>query len=110
VVQLVPQLTLQSFFDSQLNVAPLGAAPPSPADPSVHVPPDAQEHVEPLHEQGPLQSGELLLEAPEQATTMPATVAANASLSSTVAYMPRERTTRMPRWSGAYLPLAAEGP
>jgi hypothetical protein len=64
VVQPVPQLTLQSFLDSQLNVALSGggtpaSAPPSPDPPSVQVPPEAHEQVEPLQVQAPLQGGEL---------------------------------------------------
>lgn len=77
----VPQLTLQSFFDWQLNVAPFGGGvvPASPAEePSVQVPPEAQLHVAPLHEQAPVQSGELLEDAPEHAVTTRATVAGNA--------------------------------
>jgi hypothetical protein len=84
VVQPVPQLTLQSFFDWQSNVAPFGGgvlpAPPSPPDPSVQVPPVAHEQLDPLHEQGPLQSGELDDDAPEQATRMNVSIAGNDSL------------------------------
>ena len=97
VVQPVPQFTLQSFFDWQSNVALLGgrtppSAPPSPLDPSVHVPPEAHVHVEPLQEQAPLHSGELLpLEAPEHAITTEANAAGKASRRSKVFDMFRER-------------------
>jgi hypothetical protein len=81
VVHPVPQLTLQSFFDWQSKVAPLGGGvPASPSPPSVQVPPDAQLHVEPLHEHAPLQSGELVDELPEQATRMQVSIAGSDSL------------------------------
>jgi hypothetical protein len=72
VVHPVPQLTLHSFFDSQLNVALLGGAwePPSPPPPRVHAPPDVQVHVEPLQEHDPVHS-RLPEDAPEQARTTP---------------------------------------
>jgi hypothetical protein len=73
VVQPVPQVTLQSFFDSQLNVAPLGGAdsePPSPPEPSVQVPPDWQLQVAPVHEQAPVHAMTADDDDPEHAPNM----------------------------------------
>ena len=68
VVQPLPQFTAQVFFESQLYVTPLGAAPASPAlGPSEQVPPDVQLHVVPEQAQLPVQSRVAPLDAPEQA-------------------------------------------
>jgi hypothetical protein len=102
VVQPVPQLTLQSFFDWQSNVAPFGGgvvpAPPSPPapPPSVQLPPLAHVQVEPLHEHEPLQSGELLDDAPEHAARMQASTAGRDSLWSTVGDIPEGESTNVP--------------
>jgi hypothetical protein len=103
VVQPVPQLTLQSFFDWQSNVAPFGGGvalvPPSPpaAPPSVQLPPAEHVHVEPLHEHGPLHSGELFDDAPEHAAKTQASTAGRDSLCSTIWDMPVWGSTSMPR-------------
>jgi hypothetical protein len=69
VVQPVPHVESQVFFDLQSNVALFGgaAAPPSPvppsppavvpevAPPNVHVPPDLHSHTAPVHWQSPVQ-------------------------------------------------------
>ena len=64
MVQPVPHVELQVFFDSQSNDALSGGAmppsptPPSPpavAPPNVHVPPALQSHTAPVHTQSPVQ-------------------------------------------------------
>jgi hypothetical protein len=80
VVQLAPQLTLQSFFDWQLKDALLGRelAAASVFDPDPppreHVPPVMHEQLDPVHEQAPVQSRELTA-PPPQARNSDATTA-----------------------------------